>query len=353
MKTKVFGTMTLATVLVASGAQAQELPSTTLSYVGSWSSLTLYQNFEKPFWGQHLEEASDGQVQVDVTTFDQMGLKGGEVFSLLSKGVFDIGSTVGDYTVSDAPELEGMDMPMIAPDVETARKVVEAYEPVLDDILNERFGGAKLIAAVPYPSQVVFCNAEIDGLAALEGKKIRASGRSTAEFLEAIGAEGITLAFSEVPGALQRGVIDCAVTGSLSGYSAGWYEVSTHLYPLPVGGWDYVITAMNGEAWSGMAPELQDWLLQQAEEHYEQPVWSAAVSETQEGVACLTGNGECGQGDPGNMTLVEATEEDFELARRKLEEEVLPAWVERVDAEDVERWNETIGETTGVTAGAQ
>lgn len=352
MKTIVFGTMTFATALFIGGAQAQGLPSTTLSYVGSWSSLTLYQDFEKPFWGEHLQEASEGQVQVDVTTFDQMGLKGAKVFSLLSKGVFDVGSTVGDYTVSDAPELEGMDIPMIAPDVEAARELVEAYRPVLDDILSERFG-AKLIAAVPYPSQVVFCNTEIKGLASLEGKKIRASGRSTAEFLQAVGAEGVTLAFSEVPGALQRGVIDCAVTGSLSGYSAGWYDVSTHLYPLPVGGWDYVITAMNGEVWDGMAPELQDWLLQQVEEHYEQPVWSAAVEGTEEGVACLTGNGECGQGEPGSMTLVEATEEDFALARRKLEEEVLPAWVERVDAEDVQRWNETIGQATGVTAEAK
>ncbi|SHF53586.1 TRAP-type C4-dicarboxylate transport system, substrate-binding protein [Modicisalibacter ilicicola DSM 19980] len=350
MKTHLLGTLTLATILAAGAIPAQELPSTTLSYVGSWSSLTLYKDFEQPFWGQHLTEASDGQVQVDVTTFDQMGLKGGEVFSLLSKGVFDIGSTVGDYTVSDAPELEGMDMPMIAPELENARDVVRAYKPVLDDILSERFGGAKLIAAVPYPPQVVFCNAEIDGLASLEGKKIRASGRSTAEFLESVGAEGITLAFSEVPGALQRGVIDCAVTGSLSGYSAGWYEVSTHLYPLPVGGWDYVVTAMNGEAWEGMAAELQEWLLRQVEQHYEQPVWDNAAREVEEGIACLTGNGECAQGEPGDMTLVEASEEDFDLAQRMLEEQVLPAWVGRVDADDVARWNETIGEVTGVTA---
>ncbi len=341
-----------AAALFAGPAQAQDLPSTDLAYVGSWSSLSLFKNFEEPFWSEHLEEASDGQVQVEVTTFDQMGLTGGEVFTRLSRGVFDVGTTVGDYTVSDAPELEGMDMPMIAPDVATAREIVDAYRPVLEDIMSERFGGAKLITAVPYPSQMVFCNAEIGGLDDLEGMTVRASGRSTAEFIEAIGAEGVTLAFSEVAGALERGVIDCAVSGSLSGYSSGWHEVSTHLYALPVGGWDFVITAMNGDKWDELGSELQQWLLAEADEHYQEPVWSNAVEETEQGIACLTGEGDCERGEAGDMTLVEASEEDFEFARRTLEEDVLPRWAERVDDAAVEAWNETIGEVTGITAGA-
>ncbi|MGD8429459.1 MAG: TRAP transporter substrate-binding protein [Ectothiorhodospiraceae bacterium] len=353
MTKKMLISVAAAAIFGAGMAHAQDLPKTELSYVGSWSSLSLYKNFEKPFWGDKLSKASDGQITAQVTTFDQMGLKGGEVFKLLSQGVFDVGSTVADYTVSDAPELGGLDMPMIAPHLDQAKKVAEAYKPVLDDALSARFDGAKLIAVVPYPSQVVFCNADIKGLDDLKGKKIRASGRTTAEFLEAIGAEGITLSFSEVPGALQRGVIDCAVTGSLSGYSAGWYEVSTHLYPLPVGGWDYVITAMNGDKWNSMDAKTQDWLLKTVHDQYETPVWDSAVDETKEGVACLTGKGECSRGKPGNMTLVEATKDDFAFARKQLEAKVLPAWASRVDAKWVKRWNDTIGKVTGLTASAQ
>lgn len=339
--------------IVATGAaQAQDLQSTEIAYVGSWSSLSLFQNFEKPFWGEHVPEASDGRINTEVSTFDQMGLGGGEVFSLLGRGVFDVGSTVADYTVQDAPELGGLDIPMIAPTVEEAREVAEAYRPVLDDIMAERFDGAKLLAVVPYPSQMVFCNAEISGLQDLEGKSIRASGRTTAEFLEALGAEGVTLDFSEVPGALDRGVVDCAVTGSLSGYSSGWHEVSTHLYPLPVGGWDHVVTAMNGDKWDSLDETTQQWLLDEIETNYEDPVWENAVPETEEGIACLTGDGECTRGEPGDMVHVEATEEDFEYARQRLEAEVLPAWAGRVDSEWVERWNDTIGEVTGVTAEA-
>ncbi|HSP00250.1 MAG TPA: TRAP transporter substrate-binding protein DctP [Thioalkalivibrio sp.] len=207
----------LGLAIASTQATAQDLEKATINYVGSWSSLSLYKNFESPFWQDHIPEASGGQITTEVTTFDQMGLGGGEVYRLMGRDVVEVASTVADYAVEDAPELEGLDMPMIARDVDTAREVAEAYRPVLAEAFKERYKDAHLLAVVPYPSQMVFCNAEIDGLSDLEGMKVRASGRTTAEFLEALGAEGITLNFSEVPGALQRGVIDCAVTGSLSG----------------------------------------------------------------------------------------------------------------------------------------
>lgn len=337
-------------LLTGSHAFAQAIDKTSINYVGTWSSLSLYKNFERPLWQDHIPEASDGQISTEVTTFAQMGLGGGEVFRLMDQNVLEVASTLADLAVEDAPELGGLDMPMIAPDVKTARKIAEAYRPVLTDAIAERFGDAQLLAIVPYPSQMVFCNTEIGGLSDLEGKKVRASGRTTAELLQAIGAEGITLNFSEVPGALQRGVIDCAVTGSLSGYSSGWNEVSTHLYPLPVGGWDHVVTAMNGKKWNSLSSNTQEWLMAEIKENYEDPVWDAAVEETEEGIACLTGNGECSRGEAGDMALVEATDKDFSEASRHLEETVLPNWANRVDQKWVDRWNETIGSVTGLKA---
>jgi len=349
-KNQVCAAATALTLLMAGHATAQDIDNTSFSYVGSWSSLSLYKNFENPFWSNHIPEASGGNISTNVTTFDQMGLGGGEVYRLMARNVIEVTSTVADYAVQDAPELEGLDIPMMAPDVETARKVTEAYWPVLDEAFSERFDGAKVLAVAPYPSQVVFCNAEISSLSDLAGKKVRASGRTTAEFLEALGAEGITLNYSEVPGALQRGVIDCAVTGSLSGYSSGWYEVATHLYPLPVGGWDHVVTAMNGKKWQSLSADTQEWLLKELKENYEAKVWATAVDETKEGIACLTGEGECSRGESGNMVLVQATESDFKAVSRHLEEKLLPNWADRVDQRWVDRWNETIGSVTGLKA---
>jgi len=316
--------------------------------VGSWSGLPLHKEYERPFWENTLPEASDGSINVALTTHDQMNLGVGDVFRLLGQGVYDVAMTVGDYAVADAPELEGLDVPLLAVNAEDARAMVEAAKPMVSDIFRDTFN-AQVLAIAPYPPQVVFCNHEISGLADLEGLKVRASGRMTAKFLEALGAEGINVSFSEVPGALQKGVVDCAITGAGSGYSAGWWEVSTHLLPLPLGGWDPVVTAMNLDKWNSLDEATQTLILEQIESNFEDPAWATAQDALVNDVACLTGNGECPAGEARDMILVEASEADFERAREILVSEVLPEWAERAGAEWIGRWNESVGSVVDVT----
>src|SRR5690606_25075911 len=149
-----------------------------LSVVGSWSNLPLHREYEAPFWGKTLPEASGGQIEVSLTTHDQMGIGVDAVYQMLSKGIFDVGMTVADYAVSDAPELEGLDVPLVALTADEARAMVDAARPMVRDIFAERFN-AHVLAIAPYPPQIVFCNAQIAGLADLKGLKIRGSGRMT------------------------------------------------------------------------------------------------------------------------------------------------------------------------------
>lgn len=344
-------TRTLTAALLASAALA--VPATaaeTLNVVGTWSNLPLYQKFETPFWTQELSDATGGEFTANLTSFDQMGIAGADVYRLLGDGVFDIGATVADYTVGDAPELEGLDVPLLATTPEDARKMVDAARPMVADIMANRFD-AHLLAIAPYPPQVVFCKGKIDGLADLKGKKVRGSGRMTTKFLEALGAEGINVAFSEVPGALERSVIDCAVTGAGSGYSAGWWEVSDHLMTLPLGGWDPVVVAMNGDRWNGLSPEQQQTLQTAITENLETPAWEAARGGLEGDIACLTGQGDCPSGKAASMTLVQPTDDDTARASEILQAQVLPDWAARAGDEWVGRWNDTVGAAMGVTIG--
>ncbi|WP_029030496.1 TRAP transporter substrate-binding protein [Salinarimonas rosea] len=336
-----------ASLLAAVGAAgAQEIDEVTLSVVGSWSSLPLYQQFEQPFWTEHLPQASDGRITVEMTTFNQLGSSGSDVYRLLADGVFDVGMTVADYTVADAPELEGLDVPLIATDAETARAAVDAARPMVEDIMRDRFN-AKLLAIAPYPPQVVFCRDEIASLSDLEGRKVRGSGRMTTQFLQALGAEGINLAFSEVPGALERGIVDCAITGAGSGLNAGWWESANYLLTLPLGGWDPVVTAMNRDRWESLSPETQAFLQAQISEHFEAPAWADAQGALERDVACLTG-GACASDTEAAMTLVEASDEDRQTAMAALQETVLPDWAERAGTDWAQRWNQSVGQATGV-----
>lgn len=335
-------------VLIASTALAVPVMAEDLAVVGSWSSLPLHKQYEAPFWSETLPAASGGKINVELTTHNQMSLGLGDIYPLLGQGVYDVAMTVADYAVADAPELEGLDVPLLALTADEARAMVDAARPMVEDIFRDRFN-SHVLAIAPYPPQVVFCNAEISNLGDLEGLKVRASGRMTAKLLEALGAEGVNVSFSEVPGALQNGVVDCAVTGAGSGYSAGWWEVSTHLLPIPLGGWDSVVTAINLDKWNGLGADMQALITEQIASGFEDPAWESAQDALANDIACLTGNGNCPAGDARSMTLVEVTSADFERARDILTSEVLPDWAERAGADWAERWNASVGAVVGVT----
>jgi TRAP-type C4-dicarboxylate transport system substrate-binding protein len=325
-------------------ASTQALAEDELRVVGSWNSLTLFKNFEKPFWTETVPQEMG--IKTSMTSLGQVNLKGPAVVRQMGMGVFDVVHTVADYIVSDSPDLASLDLPGLTTDIATARKTVDAYRPAMEKYLARDFD-VKLLSIVPYPAQVLFSRVPITGLDDLKGKKIRASGWTTSEFVTALGATGVTMSFSEVPQSLQRGVVDCAITGSLSGYSAGWGEVSKYIYPLPIGGWDYVIGVMSMSRWNKLSKEQQDKLQALITEKLETPGWEVTEKETLEGIACLTGK-TCPHGDPQQLIEVPVTDEARAQVQKVLVDSVLPALAEKVSPDTMATWNETIGKVVGI-----
>jgi hypothetical protein len=118
---------------------------------------------------------------------------------------------------------------------------------------------------------------------------------------------------------------------------------------LPLGGWDSVVTAVNLDRWNALPEETRTLIETQIKEKFETPAWDSVAASVATDTACLTGNGECPAGKPASMKLVEASEADVATARKILTETVLPEWAERAGADWVKRWNDSVGQTTGVT----
>jgi TRAP-type C4-dicarboxylate transport system substrate-binding protein len=332
---------------LAATAVAQDMPKTSLKVVGAWGNLTQYKNYEQPFWTKELAEKSGGAVTAEITPFNEMGLKGAEIFRLMRLGVIDFGSTVLGYVAADDARNEAVDLAGLSPDVATARKVSDAYKPIYDKFYGERFG-IKVLGVWPYSAQVLFCNGEIKGLADLKGKKVRTGNRTLAEFVEAFGGTGVTLAFNEVVPALQNKVVDCAITGTLSGNSAKWHEVATHIYALPLG-WSHVMHAVNLKRWNSLDPKVRDFL-QKEITGLEDRIWKAAAEETEQGYLCNAGKAECTMGTKATMTVVPVSDEDRALLKKALEETVLPKWAARCQGDCVANWNDSVGKVVGLTA---
>lgn len=341
--------LTAIAALAAAPAGAQELMKREFSVVGSWSTSSLYPDHEVPFWTETLPEASDGRITANLKAFDELGLAGNAVYELVQQGVYDVGATVMDYVAGVDPRLEGLDLPGVA-DPARAREIAQAYRPQLEAVFEETFD-SQLLAVVPFTSQVVFCNAPIEGLEDFDGKRIRGSGRMTIDFIEALGGTGVDVSFNEVTIALERGVIDCGITGSLSGYLAGWPEAATHFYPLPAGGWDPVGIVMRGDVWEGLDEPTRTFLEDQFAK-FEERVWSDAEKSTEVGVACNT-DGDCPYGEAAGLTLVDIADADLKTALETMEEDVLPLWAERCGGSCIEKWNSTVGEVLDVSIDAK
>ena len=343
--------LTLTTAFLAAStslsAFAQDLPKTELHVVGGLSNLTAYQQFEQPFWEKTIPEKSGGQVTATIKGFNEMGVKGPELMRLMSQGAIEFGTATLSYFASDNPINEAIDLPGLAPDVATARKVTAAFQPVYEKFYGEG-SRVKLLGISTYPAQVLFCNAEINSLKDLAGKKVRTSSRTQAEFVEAFGGASVTMAFGEVVPALQNKVVDCAITGSLSGYSAKWYEVSTHLLALPIN-WNQQIHAVNQGAWDKLDPKVQAFI-QENMNTLMDDIWAAADEQTQQGFDCNTGADTCTLEVKGKMTLVVPSDEDKALLAETLKTKILPQWAARCSDDCVAGFNDTIGKELNLTA---
>lgn len=337
----------ISVALLASGtASAQDYPKTNLNVQGGWATAGIYQEIEVPFWTERLPSITGGNVTATIASLNEKGLKGPEVFRLMRTGVIDFGTSALGYVAGDDPQNEGPDLAGIALDIETARKVSDAYKATLSKLYMEKYG-IRLLMLYPAEAQVFWCNSPIASLADLRGKKVRTGNRTVADFVEAAGGVTVTMPFGEVVTSLQLGVIDCAVTGTFSGNSAGWHEVTTHLYPLTVG-WSPFMYAVNAKRWEKLDPSLQTLLTEEFAK-LEDEIWSAGDARTTEGLNCATG-GACTFGKPGSMTLVPLAEADSALRAQYVAEVVLPRFAERCGEACIADWNQTIGSLIGIEA---
>jgi TRAP-type C4-dicarboxylate transport system substrate-binding protein len=340
--------LSVAALCLAGVGAAQAQTKHTLQVVGNLGITTQYKELEAPFWTKDIPAATKGAVSASIKPWNEMGLKGNEVYKLLSQGVFDVGTTqlgfvAGDNAINDATDLAG-----VSPSIQTYRDVTQAFRPHLERYYEQQVR-VKPLGMFSFQAQVLFCRNEIRSLADLKGRKVRTSGASQSDFISYFGGSGVNMAFGEVQQSLQNGVIDCAITGTLGGYKAKWYDGAKFLYALPIN-WGASMAAINLSTWRKLDPATQQ-TLQSEYARLEKAVFDQNIRENDLGLACNTG-GECSEGTPAKMTLVQPAAGDVELRRKALMEQVLPRWAARCGTECVKNWNDTVGKVVNLTAKA-
>jgi TRAP-type transport system periplasmic protein len=341
-------TLVAAAAVLAFSSTAEAQEPLKLRVAGNLLATGLIQQKkEQPFF-ENLAKTTGLPLDVDYKPMDVVGIKDAEGLRVLKSGLFDIVTLRIAQVSRDEPFLLGADLVGLNPNYEVAGKVVDAYREDFDKRLQERFNG-KLLGIWPFGPQVIFCNAPISGLADLKGKKVRVYDQSLAKFIEQIGGVPVSISFGETQQSLQRGVVDCAITGPSSANSAGWPEVTTHFMPL---GFQIALNAyaMNLNTWKKLTTEQQGKLTS-AFKQLEDDIWTYSKELFDDAVRCNVGKEPCTTVKKFKMTEVPVTETDLKMVQDAVETVSFPAWSEVCNKSFAgcgDLWKKRLGPIAGV-----
>jgi TRAP-type C4-dicarboxylate transport system substrate-binding protein len=339
-------TSLLAAVSVSAFMISQASAETiSLNVTGLVSTHIHHTAVEQKFYN-NLAEKTGLDVRVNFNPLDVIGVSMDDTLRLASDGTFDIvQSTLGNVARDDT-FLEGVDLLGVSPTLDDQREATEAFREAFNERTEERLG-LKTLTLYPFGPQHIFCKDEVSGLADLAGRRVRSYTRSMSAVLEHVGATPVSMPFAEVYPALQRGVVDCAITSITSANSGSWPEITTHVLTLAL---SHGLNAnfMNLDTWNSMSPDAQAQM-EAAFRQLEDDMWDLTTAMYDDGVRCSTGREPCEHYTKFNMTEVVPSEADLNLLAEAVDAVVLDVWSDACQpkAECVSIWNSTVGEVRG------
>ena len=289
-------------------------------------------------FAQRVLDRTNGQVEIEVTGFPELGIEGPDTMRLIRDGTLDMVEVYAGYVSGDWPMIEMTELVGLYPDAETKLEVFEAIRDEEIRIIRERFNG-QVIVYTFYDDQLIFSKKPLRTLEDFEGMKIRVHSTSLSDLVNNLGAESQFIPFAEVYAALDRGIVEAGFAGGRGTVGQKWYEITDYLHG-PLNSNTHGLITINLDKWNEIPADLQQIILEEGQKTTEQiigmlPLWD------QEGIDLnLQGDGNAG------MEFIEFSPEIAAAIRQTAIDIILPNWVERAggaDTEAVQLFNELIG----------
>ncbi|SDD21849.1 TRAP-type C4-dicarboxylate transport system, substrate-binding protein [Belnapia rosea] len=335
--------------LALNPASAEETSPIHLRIAGGLGGVIQYTQYEAPFWTEEVPRLTEGRVRAEIAPFDQSGIRGTEMLSFMRLGVVPFGTLTLAVAAGDEPEMGAMDLPALNPNINVLQQSVTLLRPRLEELLRDRYN-VQLLAVYTYPAQVMFCRDPFTSLDDLSGRRIRTSSVGQSELMQALGAIPVVISFSGIVKAINDRVVECAITGSMSGNSIGLQAVTSTVSRQAIS-WGISFFGANMAAWRALPPEIRSQL-QAGLQKLESRIWQVAQQQTENGFACNAGLPSCTDGTPGRMVVLDDSVRDQRRRDALLRDTVLPKWIQRCGSECAEVWNRYVAPTRGIVARA-
>lgn len=342
----------LLTAATSVALQAQPLPAGPKVVIEAVTqvapTIPQYTMVDQPVLRDGLAKRSNGRIEVKLQSWPERNVNGPEVLRLVRAGQVDVAAVALTVVSGDVPLLDMVDLVGMNLDINQAHRVADAMVPVANKEL-ERLG-IKLVATYPFSGQMLFCRQPLNKLSDIKNMKVRTSGPSASDLIKALGAQPVSIAFGEVYSALERGTVDCGMTGSGSGNGVKWPEVTSHLYSQPLS-WSVAGYFVNLAWWNKLDPAVRS-VVEQTFAEVQDAQWKLGLQATEDGVACNVGR----QADckihslvkTRPMVEVKADASTKPAIQKAFVEDVLPSWVKRCGDRCGQIYNDVVAPITGV-----
>ena len=183
--------------------------------------------------------------------------------TLVADGTLAMAQVYSGYIAGELPAIEIVTLWGVYPDNEITYKSQVSLLEDLEKLVLDETGGVVInhnwFSGV---EQYFFCKERIDTLEDFKGKKTRSHSAALSDWINGMGAAAQFVAFAEVYTALERGILDCGVTGADPAYGQRWYEVTSYMNgPLP--SFTATNNIVNSQVWDRMPEDLQKIFLEE------------------------------------------------------------------------------------------
>jgi TRAP-type C4-dicarboxylate transport system substrate-binding protein len=241
----------LASGLILSGSSTEAAPIKLV--FASWEGTATIHlpNFEQ--FKKDLEERTRGKVKVEFAWGAVLGPPA-EHFNLVRTGQADIAYWSYLFTAGQHPMAEVVGLPF--GDIPIPKLGEALWQLDQKGYFDKELKGVKLLGIFcAGPFHLMMAKHPIDSLNDLKGKKIRAAGIQ-AKIVRALGAVPVGMAAPEIYGALEKGVIDGALTAYSAVRSFNLGDVVKHYTPIGIGFIDFGV-GMNMNSYNKLPKDVQ------------------------------------------------------------------------------------------------
>ncbi|MCP1336764.1 TRAP transporter substrate-binding protein [Futiania mangrovi] len=207
-----------------------------------------------------LEKISNGAMKVEIYDAAQL-YKGSEIPQAVGSGAIDLGVVLVDEYAGTIPAAGLFSVAFMFPTYEVLAKAADPSSAVrqkIDEMIRQT--GTRVLWWQDYgPVQLLSNGTAIVSPADMKGKKVRALGKPSGDFIEAVGGVPVKISGSEQFLAYQRGTVDIGMTGVTAMKSRKIYEVMDHVTITNHALAEFLVV-INDKLWDSLSDQEREWL---------------------------------------------------------------------------------------------